>query len=163
MAVEQWLRAFHMIFAILWVGGALYRGTVIERLMAREPDFDTRFFARAIHGPYMGVTAILTVAFGFARMGMAWEGAYSLTVLGNGFYLFWAAAMLGVLALLLGLIGHLPTDVKLKPIARARLAGEPHDEQRYVTLRGREAALQRVSLLLIMGAAVGMVAFRAAA
>ncbi len=38
-----------------------------------------------------------------------------------------------------------------------------HDEQRYQSLLAREATFQRVSLLFVLGAAFGMIAFRAAA
>lgn len=161
MTLELWFRSLHMLFAVLWVGGAIYRSTVVETTLRSDSGFAERFFAQAFHGPYMGLTAIGTVGFGVARMVMAPEGAYTAAVLGDGLFLFHGAVLLGNLALLVGLLGHLPTDVKLKPIARARLAGKAHDEKRYHALVRREALLGRVSLVLIAGAAFGMTTFRA--
>lgn len=162
---EMWMRSLHILFALLWAGGGLYRGMVVERVARADDGFRDRFFASSIHGPYMGVTALLAIVFGSIRLGMGSgdPGEYDMDALGGGFFLFHGALGLAVLAFVVGLAGHMPTDLRLKRIAAARLGGLEHDDVVFHRLLRREVVLTRVSGLLISLAVLGMVFFRAAA
>lgn len=156
------LRSLHLLFGVLWAGGAVYRGVVVERASRVDAGFKDRFFARSLHGPYMGATALGTVGFGVATL-LQGIGAYRADSLGGGMFLFHGALGLAMLALVLGLAGHLPTDIRLKPLAQARLEGglDAAGEAAYARLERREGLLGRASFVLIVGALLGMVFFRA--
>lgn len=155
-------RALHLLFAISWAGAAIYRASVVGGAMRRDLDFTARFYANAMHGPFMGVTAIGTVLFGGAVLGAA-DGAFGSEALATGpFVVLYAAVTAGTLAFILGLAGHMPLDRKLMPLARHRIDGQEHDEVAYNRLVAREHALSRISVALIAIAMVGMTTYRLA-
>ncbi len=154
----QSLRAVHLLFAILWAGGAVYRSHVVERVLA-DDDAAARFFATAPHGPFMGMTSVGTIVFGGALMGLNSE-AYSLEAIGRGAWILGAGMGFAVMAFAIGVFGHIPTDRRLRPLAAARVAGHAHDTGTYTLLVAREKRLGQVSLALIGLAMLTMLLFR---
>ncbi len=154
----QVLRAAHILFAILWAGAAIYRSMVISRVL-EDDGAAARFFAKAPHEPFMGVTATGTIVFGFALMGLNSE-AYSLDAIGRGAWILGAGMGFAVVAYAIGILGHARTGKVLRPIAATRVAGKPHDEAGYKALVAREHGMGRVSTALIAAAMLSMLLFR---
>lgn len=151
------IRALHILFAILWAGAAVYRARVVEASLDRQ-GFRDAFFARGAHGPFMGVASLGTIAFGGAIFAF---GEYSMDALGTGpFVVLMTSVTAATVAFLVGVAGHLPTDIRIKPLAQATLGGDLEDEAAYGALQRREAVLGRVSMALIGIAMLGMVGFR---
>lgn len=154
------LRFLHIAFAILWAGGGVYRSVVVGGV-ERDPGAGARFrdifYARGLHGPFMGITALGTIAFGLATyftVGVdAYGGGLSQRILEVGM----ATALA---AFLVGLLGHVPSEKAIKPLAEARLAGEPHDEAAYDALVRKEAKLGHWSAALVGIALLTMTTFR---
>lgn len=154
------LRFLHIVFAILWAGGGVYREAIVGQVMKKGVEgarFRDTFYARGFHGPYMGITAIGTIAFGLATyfvVGVdAYGGGLSQRVLeaGMGFAL---------IAFFIGLLGHVPSEKKIKPLAEARLAGEPYDEAAYEALMAKELRLNHWSAITVGLAILAMTTFR---
>lgn len=151
----QIMRALHILFAITWAGAAIYRTHVVEHIL--EGEAADRFYAKGSHGPFMGISALGTVAFGGAILGL---GDYSLDAMGTGsFVVLNTATTAATAAFLLGLLAHIPNDRHLKRLAGARLAGKG-DGAEYARHRHRDRVLGRISMALIGLAMLGMVGFR---
>ncbi len=154
----QVLRAIHILAAITWGGAVLYRAHVIEKVL-QDDEAARRFFATAPHGPFMAISALITVAVGGAVMGMN-SDAYSLDAIGNGSWVLGLGMGFAVIALGLGFAVHMPTDMKLKPLAQARKSGQDHDEATYQKLVSKEALFGRISVALVSLSMLAMVTFR---
>jgi hypothetical protein len=157
--MEALLRGLHILAGVLWAGGGIYF-MVVARRMHGDPAVRDRFHATGAHGPYMGLTSIATFGFGLAVL---LQGTYDREALGGGFFLFHGALGLASLALVLGLAGHMPLDIRLKGLAQRKLAGQldAAGTADYERLDARSDRLAHVSAGLIGLALLGMVLFRA--
>lgn len=156
----QVLRSLHILFAVAWFGGSVYAFSVILAAGRRDPSGPllASFYASGRHGPFMGLAATGTVLFGGAAMGMGEYGSDALGGTGGpmvlGLSMTLALAAYGV-----GLLGHVPTERKLRPLARMHLeGGDPG--ARYGVLVARDHRLAHISLTLLGLALLGMLTFR---
>lgn len=158
----QVLRALHLLFAVAWGGAAAYSLAVVLG-SGRHPEAGDRFlagfYASGRHGPFMGITALGTVLFGGAVMGLN-SDAYSSDALGAGAMVLGLSMTAGLAALGLGLFGHMPTERRLRPLALQALRDDGGDEAEYRRLLARDRRLAHASAILLGVALVGMLTFR---
>lgn len=151
----QWFRTLHVLFAILWAGGGTFLQLVIKRIGREEGDLERTLWARGWHGPYLGVTSLATVVFGFLAFG---SGDYDSDTLGSGFMVFNLGMAAGIAALLVGFLGHFPTDRGLQRLVQAGASDEE-----LAPLRRRDHRLDTTSTILVSIALLAMVSFRLSA
>ncbi|MGB1586035.1 MAG: hypothetical protein ACPHID_03185 [Thermoplasmatota archaeon] len=150
MGVFETFRLLHIFFAILWAGGGLFWAFVAKPLTRLDPDVYRSFYARSIMGPYLGMTALLTVVFGFVTFFTfpgSYEGAQN-AILGVGM-------LAGIVGLLIGWIGHMPNAIKL-----SKLLNDDGDEDLIALRFRREDRLHHASAGAIAVALVSMLLFR---
>jgi len=131
-----------------------------------SPETRVRFYATQMGGPIIGVSSLLAVTFGSLALIRGSGGdnsSYDMAALGDGFFLFHGALGLGMLALLVGLAGHMPTQIRLRTLAGLKLEGsaDSDDDERFDRLAHRDRFLGKISAGLIVGALIGMSMFRA--
>lgn len=125
----DWVRAAHILFAVLWAGGAVFVLTVVgPALRAAGPaagGFMGAVFRRGGFSVFfapVGVLAVVTggILYGQYKVHAAMDSAYGIMIT--------AGAVLAVLALLDGFIGILPMNRRLVALARG-LKGPPTPDQ----------------------------------
>ncbi len=143
------VRSLHIFSAILWAGGALYFQAIAKNAM-KSKGVLMEFLANSKHGPFMGVTALATVAFGIGTWTMMGPESYTSTanmILGMG-------ALGATIGLLVGFGGHLPNGL------RAKAAIASNDDEAVGTIARRELLLDRISMAAVGLALLSMVTFR---
>lgn len=143
------VRSLHIFAAILWAGASMHFAFVSKKAMA-DQGILIHFLADSKHGPFMGMTALATVAFGTGTWAMMGGESYTSTqnmVLGMG-------ALAATVGLLAGFGGHLPNSIRAK---KAIAAGDV-DALKGITRR--EEFLDRISMSAVGFALLAMVLFR---
>lgn len=144
------MRALHILFAVLWGGASLFWGTVVNKLGKQDDAVVRSFTLNAMHGPFLGLTSLLTMVFGLGAFFSAPDGAYvdtQQTILIIGM-------VAGSIGVVVGWGGHMPAMVGMK---KALQAG---DEAAYSRLLAREHLLDKISLVVVLVALVTMSTFR---
>lgn len=144
------MRALHIVFAILWGGASLFWGTVVNKL-GKQDDAVVRSFAlNAFHGPFLGLTSLLTMIFGLGAFFSAPDGSY----VGTQQTILIIGMIAGSLGVIVGWGGHMPAMVGMK---KALQAG---DEATYSSLLAREHMLDKISFVVVLVAVLSMSTFR---
>ncbi len=143
-------RALHIAFAAFWVGGGIFWFMVMHPVMRRDDGVAKAVMARAVHGPFFGLTTLFTVVFGlltFIQLGApAFSGAAGMVFnIGMG---------LGILGFLVGWGGHFPAGIKAKKAVQAG------DDVAFGAAFRRDVMLGRVSAGLVTGALLAMTMYR---
>jgi hypothetical protein len=120
---------FHVLFAALWFGGAVYQTAVIGRaLMVAGPQASGFMLALARRGGigrYFAITGGLAILFGGALYGQ--EHVYEAAFTGRNLWLTLGAIM-AVLTYLHGLTANLPTERRWLALCNG-LKGPPTPEE----------------------------------
>lgn len=111
MAWFEIARGLHMLFAILWVGGGIFVNVIPDAALKHNLEARQTFWAKTMHGPYLGVTSLLTLLFGLLTyFALPFEPSEQST----GYFMALNIGMLGgIVGVLVGFLGHLPNMNKL--------------------------------------------------
>jgi hypothetical protein len=143
------VRSLHILFAVLWAGGAFHFQKISKVSMEGQGAL-LEFLGNSKHGPYTGITALGTFAFGTATWAMVGGDAYSTAgnvVLGFG-------ALGATVGMLVGFFGHLPVSIRIKG------ALAQGDDESLERLARRETLLARFSISGIGLGLLAMITFR---
>lgn len=144
------MRALHLLFAVLWAGASLFWGTVVNKLGQKDAAVTRSFTLNASHGPFLGLTSLLTMVFGLGAFFSAPDGRY----VGTEQTILVIGMIAGSLGVIVGWGGHMPTMVRMK---KALLAD---DEETYARLLAREHFLDKLSMITVVVALLTMSTFR---
>lgn len=148
MAWLEVSRSLHILFAVLWAGGALFYQFHLTRRFSDE-QFARAFWNGAMHGPYFGATSLGTVVFGLTTF---FAGTYDVETYGFGFHVLGIGIAMGTIGMLIGFLGHLPVALK---VDKALKTGEPLGP-----LMAKDHRLNIASLVTVGIAFLAMVTFR---
>lgn len=134
MAFELYsiVRALHVLFAVLWVGGGLFQIAVIgPALMAAGPKgggFIVALMRRGGMGRYFAISGLLTILFGGWYYGGHVRMAGGAFDVASGYIYITLGSFVALLAFLHGAFASMPAERKLIALCRD-LKGEPTAEQ----------------------------------
>ena len=160
-----WLRLFHIVAGVFWVGGAVY-GTffVMPTARAAGPE-GGRFVGRLMQrmGPAFGISMLLTVVPGFimyGRLSAGFSRAWVMTPTGAA---LGAGAVATLLAVILGIVVNAPTRGKMVALKKGlETQGGDADAGAAAELARLQARIERgaqvVALLLLIAAGAMAVA-----
>lgn len=150
MGTFEVVRSLHILSAVMWAGGGLLWAFVIHKIAREDEGVYRAFYARSFFGPYMGLTSLLTVAFGFITF-FTFPGSYDgaeNAILGVGM-------LAGVVGFVIGWAGHMPNAIKL-----SKLLNEGGDEDIIQRRFRKENRLHHASAGAIAVALLSMILFR---
>ncbi len=153
-------RALHILFAILWVGGAIYATRIHLPLIREAQEYALRFYAKSKHDAWMGLTATGTMVFGGIVLLLNRDG-YGSEIIGMG-----GAALMGLgmtasmVAYGIGILVHVPNSRKLRVAASAIRSGDGSQQASFDSLVARDNRFSMISAGLVGAAMLCMVSFR---
>jgi hypothetical protein len=160
------LRLIHILAGASWFGAGMLMMFVAEPFAktvgAEGERFIGRLLSQSKYAPYMGVASLLTTLSGILLYWRASGGLQAVWIATNAGLALTIGGAAGIIALLVGMLVHMPTGARLAAIAKEMGGGPPTPAQGQ-EIRALQAKIESANLwstVLMITSLVGMAVAR---